>query len=226
MNAPGNDRRLPVTRVLLAAHSPILRSGLESLIGASSSFDVVENLDDPERLPEYLTAYRGDRQPDLVVFESSGSHDLSLWSPAGSDAENPIPVLALMDDLEIETLPAWLRAGARAVLPRDADPQQILAAMESVAAGLTVLHPRVLDRMLSVKHTGSAVSRQLQPLTPRELEVLDMLAQGLANKTIAWKLGISEHTVKFHIASIFDKLDVATRAEAVAAGIRNGLIMI
>ena len=215
-----------MTRVLIAAHSPILRSGLESLIGASSSFDVVKSFDDPERLSEYLTAYRGDRQPDLVVFEPSGSHDHSLWNPAGSDAENPIPVLALLDDLEIETLPAWLRTGARAVLPRDADPQQILAAMESVAAGLTVLHPRALDRMLSVKRTGPAVSRQLQPLTPRELEVLDMLAQGLANKTIAWKLGISEHTVKFHIASIFDKLDVATRAEAVAAGMRNGLIMI
>jgi NarL family two-component system response regulator YdfI len=64
------------------------------------------------------------------------------------------------------------------------------------------------------------------PLTPREIEVLRLLSEGLANKNIAWKLKISEHTVKFHIASIFTKLNVSSRAEAVAIGIRQGVILL
>ena len=71
-----------------------------------------------------------------------------------------------------------------------------------------------------------SVEPELDALTPREREVLDMLAEGLSNKEIAWRLQISEHTVKFHVASVFAKLDVSTRTEAVMQGIRRGLVML
>jgi DNA-binding CsgD family transcriptional regulator len=69
------------------------------------------------------------------------------------------------------------------------------------------------------------IEPELDALTPREREVLDMLASGLSNKEIAWRMKISEHTVKFHVASVFAKLDVSTRTEAVMQGIRRGLVM-
>jgi len=215
-----------VARVLIVAGSPILRAGLENLIGSSSLFTVVGSLGEPERLPEHITGYMGEQQPDLVVVEWTSSRERSLLSALGPDSEINIPIVVLADDLDVEWVAERLRAGARAVLPRDADPSQILAAMESVAAGLSVLHPVVLARMLSAIRAGPRALAPLQPLTPRELEVLNMLAEGLGNKSIAWKLGISEHTVKFHIASLFDKLDASSRAEAVAIGIRHGLIML
>ncbi|MGH8704226.1 MAG: response regulator transcription factor, partial [Burkholderiales bacterium] len=121
-----------------------------------------------------------------------------------------------------------LRAGVRAVLPRAAAPAEIIAAIEAVAAGLVVLHPDGLEA-LPPRPAGAAppsASEADQPLTARETEVLAMLAEGLGNKLIAARLGISEHTVKFHVASIFAKLGAGTRTEAVTIGVRRGLIMI
>ena len=121
-----------------------------------------------------------------------------------------------------------LRDGVRAILPRTADGPEITAALEAVAQGLVVLHR---DSVALVVPGPANESRELppapqQPLTPRELQSLRMLADGHGNKTIAWKMGISEHTVKFHVASIFAKLNVSTRTEAVTIGVRLGLILL
>jgi DNA-binding NarL/FixJ family response regulator len=121
-----------------------------------------------------------------------------------------------------------LRAGARAVLPREATADEIIGAVEAAAAGLVVLHPAVTATLLPLLPTPArAVSAPpAQQLTPREIEVLGMLAEGLGNKTIARRLGISEHTVKFHVGSILAKLDASSRTEAVMLGARRGLIML
>jgi DNA-binding NarL/FixJ family response regulator len=100
----------------------------------------------------------------------------------------------------------------------------LIAAIEAAAAGLTVLHPGDLHALLPAPRAISADSGEA--LTPRELEVFAMLAEGAGNKQIAWKLGISEHTVKFHVASIMSKLQATSRTEAVSIGIRKGLIML
>ena len=89
-----------------------------------------------------------------------------------------------------------------------------------VVSGLIVLHPQVINNQQLLKETN------LQILTPREIEVLQMLTNGMSNKIVAQNLHISEHTVKFHVSSIFQKLDVSTRTEAVAVGVRLGLIML
>ena len=119
---------------------------------------------------------------------------------------------------------AALRAGVRAVLPPDASAAEILAAIQAAAAGMAMLDPAELEGLIT--KGNPVVAETATPLTGRELEVLHMLADGAANKAIAWKLGISEHTVKFHVAQILAKLNAGTRTEAVTLGIRRGLILL
>jgi DNA-binding NarL/FixJ family response regulator len=123
-----------------------------------------------------------------------------------------------------------VRGGVRSVLPSDATPDEIIAALEAAAVGLVTLPAELATELASGLRATTAVPKQpgtaTQPLTPREVEVLGMLAEGLANKNIAVRLGISEHTVKTHVASILMKLDAFSRAEAVAIGARQGLILL
>ncbi len=203
-------------RVLIAAPSAVVRAGLEALIASSPGISLVGA--DPDL--SSLEALRPD-----VVLASVGVDELS--PPA--DARAAIVLLTG------EAQPAWtteaLRLGVRALLSRDASAVEILAAVEAAASGMAVLDPRELETLLA----GSAVPQAFGStpafgatpvLTARELEVLRMMAEGAANKTIAWKLNISEHTAKFHVASILTKLNASTRTEAVTMGIRRGLILL
>jgi DNA-binding NarL/FixJ family response regulator len=119
--------------------------------------------------------------------------------------------------------------GPRAMLARDASPEAIAAAIVAVAAGLVVVQPQALD-MLPYAPGGHAARSEdagdVNALTTREIEVLREVARGISNKAIAHGLHISEHTVKFHVASIFAKLGATSRTEAVAQGLRHGLIML
>jgi two-component system, NarL family, response regulator YdfI len=124
----------------------------------------------------------------------------------------------------------------RAVLPSRSSEKEIRAAIEAVAAGLIVLHPELMSELAGEENDQVTFIPEysprelpdspLHPLSPRESEILNLLAAGLANKEIAWRLKISGHTVKFHVTSIFNKLDASTRAEAVAIGARRGLIIL
>jgi DNA-binding NarL/FixJ family response regulator len=140
--------------------------------------------------------------------------------------ESGPPFVMLVEEEDPAAIAAGLRAGLRAVLPRHASTAEIRAAIEGAGEGLIVLHPEIFSAMQFAEPARKASAELDAALTAREIEVLRMLAEGLANKNIAWKLGISEHTVKFHIASIFSKLHVSTRAEAVATGMRQGLILL
>ena len=158
--------------------------------------------------------------PGLTVTESYA--DVVLAAIALEDVA-PAPAIVLVGE------GAWsgdaLRQGVRAILPADASAAEILAAIEAAAAGLAAIDPRDLEALMATD-APQAVAEVATPLTGRELEVLRMLADGAANKTIAWKLGISEHTVKFHVAQILGKLGAGTRTEAVTVGIRKGLILL
>jgi DNA-binding NarL/FixJ family response regulator len=141
-------------------------------------------------------------------------------------ADGIAPAIVLLSG---QQQPPWtrdaVRLGVRALLSRDASAAEILAAVEAAASGLAVVDPRDLEGLLSGA-PAAAVAAEAPVLTPRELEVLRMMAEGAANKAIAFRLHISEHTAKFHVASILSKLNASTRAEAVAIGIRKGLILI
>jgi DNA-binding CsgD family transcriptional regulator len=126
--------------------------------------------------------------------------------------EAEAPVLALTDG----PAPEWL-AG---VLPRAVEQGQLDAGLRAVAAGLVVRVPGATPAM------GFHAAEESPPLTPREVEVLSLVGQGLTNKAVARRLGISVHTVKFHLEALFAKLDATSRAEAVAKGLRGGVIEI
>lgn len=189
-------------RVLIAAPSAIIRAGLESLVRSSPALELVSGA------PDVVLA-------DLEFPQEDGPPPELLATAA--------VVLLVSNPPGPWTIEA-LRSGVRAVLPRDVSVPELIAAIEAAAAGLTVLHPSDLHALLPAPRAISADPGE--PLTPRELEVFAMLAEGAGNKAIAWKLAISEHTVKFHVASIMSKLNATSRTEAVAIGIRKGLIML
>jgi two-component system, NarL family, response regulator YdfI len=210
-------------RVLVIAESPVARAGLEELLrarrvrvaGSASSVEAAE-------------AMLAETQVQAVLVDANGEQAKRL---AGELAESgiaaEIAVVVLAGDLDPGGIAAMLRAGVRAVLPRDASPEQLIAALEAVIAGLAVMHPADLEAALPVARPAARQFGELtEPLTAREREVLQMVAAGLGNKEIAARLGISEHTVKFHVASILGKLGAESRTEAVALGIRRGLVMI
>jgi DNA-binding NarL/FixJ family response regulator len=200
-----------VIKLAIAAESAVVRAGLEALVASHPGIDLTGAYPDLGSL-EAL-------RPD-VLLAAIPMEDLA--PPV--DRQSPAIVL-----LTSERTPSWtqelFRLGVRALLSRDASAAEILAAVEAVASGLAVVDPRELESLLASTATAP-VSTETHTLTARELEVLRMMAEGAANKAIAWKLGISDHTVKFHVASILAKLNAASRTEAVTMGVRQGLILL
>ena len=210
-------------RVLIGARSEVARAGLASLLTADPMFQVVGTFS----IDDALTRVE-DLQPEIVLLDLDSPSDESLSAAiqSGGALVNS-SVMILTEDPESLAVDV-LGSGLRAILPRYATPEEIIAAIQAAATGLVALHPEVFDSMLSRIRPGqqSELDPSGQILTPREIEVLRMIAEGLGNKEIASKLSISDHTVKFHISSIFAKLSASNRAEAVTLGIRHGLIMV
>jgi DNA-binding NarL/FixJ family response regulator len=140
----------------------------------------------------------------------------------------PFIVIAASDDDDMATMRAALLAGAAALLPVETDADGLRLALDALAHGLSLV-PSALRASLACGDQICASPAETAPaetLTPRELEVLAALADGASNKAIARRLGISFHTVKFHVAAILEKLDADSRTEAVAEGARRGLVML
>jgi two-component system, NarL family, response regulator YdfI len=205
-----------VTRVVIVASSAVVRAELESLLATVPMFQVVGSFS-----IDMAAARLEDLKPDVVLsdLESISDESMSVAIESGAariiltDAEN----FAVIDS-----------SGVGAILPRDASSEEIIAAVQAAATGLIALHPDAFDYLLSrIRSTERPELAFSDPiLSPREIEILRMIAEGLGNKEIASKLSISDHTVKFHISSIFAKLGAANRAEAVTLGIRQGLILV
>jgi NarL family two-component system response regulator YdfI len=212
-----------VIRAFIVAASPMSRASLQSLLRARK-VEVVGSAPDLESLWDQPP----DVEVDIVLVEASGDRfEGTIDSLNQSQLSSEAAIVVLSDRSEPGRLANALRAGVRAVLPSDTSPDQIVAALEAAAANLIVLHPADVDAMFpAAEPTSSALAELVEPLTPRESEVLQMLASGLANKEIATRLAISEHTVKFHVASILGKLGAASRTEAVTVGIRRGLVLL
>ncbi len=180
-------------------------SSLESAIRASPSLEFAGTID-----PHNLSAAEFSGDVLLVDVADAVEQD---WQAL---ADLPIPVVVLLDPADSRPASSLLRAGIRGAIPADATPQEIEAAMHAVNAGLVVTTPASL----------ADLEELAEPLSDREAEVLDLLAEGLSNKLIAHRLNISEHTVKTHVASIFGKLGASSRTEAVSQAIRRGLVML
>lgn len=212
--------------VMVHAENTITQAGLESILRSHPDFSVVGSSSNAVSLLKQVE----ELQPDVVLLEWLGEENESVWGILQTLSTGlSSPAVVILTDTEDE---AWaieaLKLGVRAILPRKASTDEILAAVVAAAAGLIVLHPDLVEDLLPQNEpTASALpTSSMQVLTPREIEVLGMLALGLGNKTIAKQLGISEHTVKFHVSSIFSKLNASSRTEAVTLGARLGLIML
>ena len=170
--------------------------------------------------------------PDVIVLDAGPESHLPLPLPVllqQQPSRDATPLVVLLEDLDGEAGARMLRAGARAVLPRNAAPEEIRAAVRAAAAGLASLPAALSGALLEgtpPDGVGAPVDTEDHVLTTRERQVLTLLGEGLVNKEIAARLGISEHTVKTHLAAIYEKLDASNRAEAVARGLRRGLIML
>ena len=215
-----------MTSVFIVAASPLARASLENVLRArqvevAGSF---ASLDD-------LSSRLDDTPVDAIVVDSTGEpFESFLDSFTASGLASDFAVVLVVEPASLAPLSAALGAGVRAVLPNDISSDQLVAALEAVASGLLVLHPTQAltpvntDGFPASPARSAGLEELAEALTPRENEVLQMLAGGLGNKAIAAKLAISEHTVKFHVASILGKLGAASRTEAVTLGIRRGLI--
>lgn len=243
-----------MTRVLICASCSVMREGIASLL-RSEAFDVVGAVENISAIEEAVRI--GD--PDVIVLAIEPREE-EAWAEwlsdrAGDSAPESAevggwpaasalpPIVVLAGQIEMVPFDSALAAGVRALLPGDADSDEIISAIQAAAAGLIAARPETLDHLqrlrrlqrLQQPHAPQAPARPLggagrppyyEALTPRETEVLRMLAEGLANKEIARRLKISEHTVKFHIGSILGKLSASSRTEAVTIGIRLGLIAV
>ncbi|MDZ8052352.1 MAG: response regulator transcription factor [Aulosira sp. ZfuVER01] len=208
-------------RVMVVATSSVVRAGLSAVVSSNSQLNVVgsaSNLDT-------AIGEVGQLQPDVVLLDLGSNSQPSIWEKLllFQEEQYPVGFLVLAEEIESIDLEAALRSGVRGILPGDSTESEIIAAVIAIADNLVVLHPDFLE-LLPIRE--KVATTPVQTLTPREIDVLEMLGSGLGNKAIAKHLQISEHTVKFHISSIFQKLAVSTRTEAVTVGVRLGLIML
>jgi len=207
-----------VIRVFIVAGSAVVRSGLEALFRGDSRFSVAgagQTLSATEILREH--------PPDVVLMDVPENTELSAQFRF---REGPAVVL-LADDLSRREFRTALHYGAKAILARSSSGQEITAAIEAATVGLIVLGSDQIDTLLpSTPGRFDIDEIPAEPLTPREIEVLELLAEGAGNKQIADRLKLSEHTVKFHVSSILGKLGAASRTEAVTEAIRRGLVLV
>jgi two-component system nitrate/nitrite response regulator NarL len=204
-----------VVRVLIVGEDTLARAGLSSLLAREEGVVSVGQC-----------SGEGAYRRAAALRAHAALWDLDRRSapeyPGFSETARSLPVLALTADSS-RALEA-LASGARGVLPRDIGADRLASALRAVALGLRVLDETAAAAALRLDAGGH--EPPLEPLTPRESEVLEQLSLGSTNKEIARRLGISEHTAKFHVNAILAKLDAASRTEAVVKAARLGLVVL
>lgn len=210
-------------RVLITDDHLIVREGLRLILETVEGIEVVgEAFDGAECLrlvPEL--------QPDVILMDLQMPRMDGITAIGHLRRAHPeIAIVILTTFNEDDLMIRGLQAGARGYLLKDTSRENLLDTIQAAAKGETLLKPEILARVLSV-HSASVPVSVSQPdsgLTERELEVLQAAARGERNKEIAYKLGITERTVKAHLASIYQKFSVDSRAAAVAVAAQKGLL--
>jgi len=208
-------------RVVLADDHAMVRSGLQQLLAVDHDIEVVGVARDGAEAVALVDEHR----PDVVRM------DLQMPGVNGVSATRELhetrpeaQVVILTSFSDRDGIVAALDAGAVGYLLKDAEPEELLAGVRAAARGESPLHPRAARALLAARdRRAAAASAAASELTPREVEVLTLVRQGLANKQIARRLGISERTVKAHLTSTFHRVGVADRTQAALWAERNGV---
>ena len=209
---------MPPLRVLLIADDLLTRAGLVALLARTPSCEVVGQVASAEEIAAAFTTY----MPDVALWDLGWRAEAALERLAEL-ADSPPPVVVLLAD-DAWAAAAWT-AGARGLLRRTATVEAMAASLQAGAQGLVVLDSGLATALFSAS-LPTLATLPLETITPREREVLQLLAEGLPNKAIAQRLGISEHTVKYHVNALLGKLDAHSRTEAVVRATRLGLILL
>ena len=205
---------MTATLALVVAPTPVTRAGLRSMLANAEGVEVrvvgeASSPTGPSALSEADVVLVADEElleEAAIAVAEDGTQGVILIS----EEERAVSALRAMQ------LKGW------GVVPPDAPPEELAAAVAAAGQGLIVLPKPLTTRLL--QSSAASVEELSEPLTAREREVLELLARGLPNRLIAVELHISEHTVKFHLSSLYAKLEVNNRAEAVSRGARHGLI--
>lgn len=215
MNQAGPNLPADGTRVLVVADDHLVRAGLSALLEEQPGATVAGQASTDEMLSAGPDVFRA----DVAVWDLGWDPDLGL-GPVVEFQDHSLPTVVLLSD-EALAPPLWA-AGVRGLLDRDVDGEVLAGALAVVSSGLAVVDPR-----FSVTSTDPERAESPAPasgITPRELDVLSLMAEGMPNKAIASSLGVSEHTVKFHVNAILGKLGARSRTEAVTIATRAGLL--
>jgi len=203
-------------RVVIVDDHAVLRAGLEQLLANEQDLEVVATAASGDEAIDVARALR----PDVVLM------DLQMPGVDGVSATRTIvgeelaDVLVLTSYSDAERIVGALDAGAMGYLLKDAEPDEVLRGIRAVSRGESPINPRAARELLGARRTAGVSSTDL---TPRESEVLVLVRQGLANKQIARRLGISERTVKAHLTSAFQRIGVVDRTQAALWAERHGL---
>jgi DNA-binding NarL/FixJ family response regulator len=205
-------------RILVADDHPMLREGLVAVLSTQPDFDIIGEAADGAEVVRLAEALR----PDVILLDLEMPDVDGVAALEGlRDAVSAARAIVFTAYDTDERILRSLRAGARGYLLKGASRQEIFDAVRTVHAGGSLLEPGVTTRLLDHVREGG---EQTDPLTPRELEVLALISEGLHNSEIAGRLFVTERTVKFHVSSILAKLGADNRTEAVALAARRGLI--
>ena len=232
------DGETGVINVFVVAGSTVVRAGLAAVLRNEFRIAITGDAAEIPPAPSAFAANRTLFDVLLINIERQTEFDtLTELASGGESRGQSFAVVALLAE-EFQNAPNasdLLRGGVRGLLSSDADGEEIAAAINAAAHDLFSVAPEMIDAILSqtphanfapIDENSFADDSMVETLTAREREVLEMLTDGASNKTIAEKLQISEHTVKFHVASVFGKLGVNSRTEAVTQALRRGLILL
>ncbi|MBI4504760.1 MAG: response regulator transcription factor [Chloroflexi bacterium] len=210
-----------MARVLIVDDHPVVREGLSAMLSVQPDFEVVGEAGDGATAISMASELR----PEVILM------DLALPDMDGAEAIRRIrqadPAMRIVVLTAYDTderIVEAVQAGAQGYLLKGAPREELFTALRVVHEGGSLLHPSIASRLLARVSQLLDHEQPVEPLTEREMEVLQLMAHGARNKNIASQLCITERTVKFHVAAIFQKLEAHSRTEALAKAVQRGLV--
>ncbi|MGZ9167247.1 MAG: response regulator [Anaerolineales bacterium] len=208
-------------RVMITDDHLIVREGLRLILETTEGIDIVGEAADGAECLRLVPELK----PDVILMDLQMPRMDGITAIGHLRRQYPeIAIVILTTFNEDDLMVRGLQAGARGYLLKDTSRENLLDTIQAAARGETLIKPEILARVLAAKPDTASASQPDSTLTERELEVLQAAARGERNKEIAYKLGITERTVKAHLASIYQKFNVDSRAAAVAIGAQKGLL--